>query len=294
MATAANIITSARYDLRAVTGQSFEPEELLEYLNRSVIILDGVLMSTNSDWLHQTAISSGLTAGLNKVTMPTRCISIRSVWVTDIIDSFTDLTYTAAADTIATAAGTFTTNGLAANETIGIIGSTSNNTNINGGDGIGLLTISAVTETLITVNEDVIVDEGAANASGTIMQIKNLEVEKLSTNDLYVKRKWISATGRPFYWAWEGTSVIFDYKADQAYGLLFHFNRKSAVLQMSTTMPYNGEFDESLREGLVMFGKQRRGEIENADIAIASMIKQAVMTKATRRNHIPERYRLDF
>ena len=290
MATAANIITSGRYDLRAVTGQSFEPAELLVYLNRSVITLDGVLMSMDSDWLHQTEVSAGLTAGLQKVTMPTRMIgSPRSIWVTEIIDSFTDLTYTASGDKIATAGGTFVTNGIAVNQTLGIVGSTSNNTN-----DIGLVSVSAVTETLITLNEDVITDEGTADASGTIFAEKNNEVVKKSTDFIHNKRKNVSGTNRPYYWAHEGTNLIFDYKADQAYGLFIHYNRKSAPLEMDTTMPYNGEFDESLREGMVMIGKQRKGELESADVAIAAMFKQAVMTKAVRRNYIPKRYRLDF
>ncbi len=290
MATAADIVTSGRYDLRAVTGQSFKNDELLVYLNRSGIALDSVLMSMNSDWLHQTEVSAGLTAGLQKITMPTRMIgSPRSIWVTEIIDSFTDLTYTASGDKIATAAGTFVTNGIAVNQTLGIVGSTSNNTN-----DIGLVSVSAVTETLITLNEDVITDEGTADASGTIFAMKNDEVVKTSTDQIFDRRKRATGTSRPYYWAHEGINLIFDYKADQAYGLFIHYNQESATLEMDTAMPYNGEFDESLREGLVMIGKQRKGELKNADIAMAAMFKQAVMTKTVRRNFIPKRYRLDF
>ncbi|KKK64660.1 hypothetical protein LCGC14_2981950 [marine sediment metagenome] len=289
MATADNVITSARYDLRAVRGSSFDPAELLVYLNRVVIVLDSVLLSMDSDWLHQTQVSAGLTAGLQKITMPTRCISIRSIWVTDIIDSFTDLTFTAAGDTIATAAGTFSTNGIAVNQTIGITGSTSNNTN-----DIGLLSVSAVTEILITVNENVIVNEGTADASGTIFAQKSDEVVKKSTDVIHEKRMQISGTGRPYYWAYEGTDLIFDHKANQAYGLFIRYNQKSAALEMNTPMPYNDEFNELLREGLVMYGKARRGELSSVDSVLRNMINNAVMTKAIRRDHIPKRYRADF
>lgn len=289
MATTTDVITAAKYDLRVTSGQEFVPAELLEYLNRTVIVLDTALMSMDSDWLHQIEVSSGLTSGLQKVTMPTRCVSIRSIWVTDIIDSFTDLTFTASADTIATAAGTFVTNGIAANRTLGITGSTSNNTN-----SIGLLSVSSVTETLITVNENVIVNEGTADASGTIMQIKESEVDKISTDKLFLKRKWISGEGRPYYWAWEGTNVIFDYKSDQNYGLLFHFNQKTDTLSAGDTMPYNDEFNEIIRAGIVLLGKESRGDSTGVTLSFEQGIKSAVMAKAVRRDYVPKRYRLDY
>jgi len=283
MATAANVITAARYDLRASTGQSFADAELLEYINRTMIVLDGTLLSMDSDWLHQSAVSSSLTAGLQKVTMPTRCISIRSIWITDIIDSFTDLTYAAAADTIATAAGTFVTNGQAVNQTIGITGSTNNDTS-----DIGLLTIKSVTETLITVNEDVIVDEGTADASGTIMSFKSNDVIKESTDGIFLDRRLDDTTGRPTEWGWEGTNIVFDRKTDQAYGLLFHYNQKSATLTTGTTMPYNDEFNEIVRGGTVLIGKETRDESSSVTFSLEQYVKNAVMTKADRRKYIPQ------
>ena len=258
-------------------------------MNRALIVLDAELLSMNSDWVHQTLVSAGLTAGLQKVSQPTRCVSIRSIWVTDIIDSFTDLTYTAAADTIATAAGTFVTNGIAVDQTIGIDGSTDNDTH-----DIGLLSVSAVTETLITVNEDVIVDEGAANASGTIFAMKNDEVVKKSTDYVLYRRKQASETGRPYYWAHEGTNIIFDKKADQAYGLFIHFNQKTDTLAVGTTMPYNGEFDTALREGMVFLAKHRNDDADSISAALERMFKTTVMRQAVRRNYIPRRYQLDF
>ena len=289
MATAATVITAGEYDLREYAGQKLADAEKLEYLNRSLIALDTELLSMDSDWVHQTLVSIGLTAGLQKVAQPTRCVSIRSIWVTDIIDSFTDLTYTAAGDTIATAAGTFSTNGIAVNQTIGLDGSTSNDTH-----DIGLISVSAVTETLITVNENVIVDEGAANASGTIFAQQNKEVHKKSTDTIFEKRKWNSGTSRPYYFAHEGTNVIFDYKADQAYGLFIHFNQKTAALATGTTMPYNDEFNEALREGMVFLAKHRNDDADNVSAALERHFKTTTMRPAVRRNFIPKRHRLDF
>ncbi len=289
MSTPTDIITAAKYDLRVSSGQDYKPEELLEYLNRTVIILDTALLGMDSDWVHKTEVSSGLASGLRKVTMPTRCVSIRSIWATEIIDSFTDLTFSTSAKTIATAAGTFLTNGIAANGTIGIVGTGSNNTNT-----IGLLTVSAVTETLITCNEGTIVNEGTADASGTIMLIKSNEVEKDSTDSLVNSRKWVSAEGRPNYWAWEGTNVIFDYKADQDYGLLFHFNQKTATLSADDDMPYNDEFNEIIRQGIVLLGKESRDDSSTVKFAFEEKIRSAVMAKAMRRDHIPRRRRLRF
>jgi len=293
MATASQIIASARYDLKEYKGQKMDTAELLEYLNRAVIILDGILISKDSDWVHKNAISVALSTGQNKITMPTRCASVRSIWYDTNLVTCTDLTFTASGDTIISAATDFS-DYFAANDTIGISGSTSNDT-----DDIGLLSIYSIgddgagSNNKLTINEDVIVDEGTADATGTLMKVGSNEVLKESLDYIYYLRKF-AATGSPYYWSYEGTNIVFDRQADDDYGLTIHYNQKAATLATDDNMPYNGEFDEKLRAAVVMFAKQRNNELDSVDIAIERMFNNAVMTKAIRRNYVPVFAKLDF
>jgi len=293
MATASQIIASARYDLKEYKGQKMETAELLEYLNRAVIILDGILISKDSDWVHQSAISVALSTGQNKITMPTRCASVRSIWYDSRLVTCSDLTFAASGGTIISTATDFS-DYFEANDTIGISGSSSNNTS-----DIGLLSIYSIgddgagSNNKLTINEDVIVDEGSGDASATLMRVGENEVLKTSLDYIYYLRKY-AATGPPYYWSYEGTSIVFDRQADDDYGLTIHYNQKAATLEENSNMPYNDEFNEKLRAAVVMFAKHRNNELDTVDMVIEKMFHRAVMTKAIRRNYVPQMAKLDF
>jgi len=293
MATASQIIASARYDLKEYKGQKMETAELLEYLNRAVIILDGILISKDSDWVHQNAISVALSTGQNKITMPTRCASVRSIWYDSKLVTCSDLTFAASGDTIISTATDFS-DYFEANDTIGISGSSSNNTS-----DIGLLSIYSIgddgagSNNKLTINEDVIVDEGTGDASATLMRVGENEVLKTSLDYIYYLRKY-AATGPPYYWSYEGTNIVFDRQADDDYGLTIHYNQKATVLATDDDMPYNDEFNEKLRAAVVMFAKHRNNELDTVDMVIEKIFHRAVMTKAIRRNYVPQMARLDF
>jgi len=293
MATASQIIASARYDLKEYKGQKMETAELLEYLNRAVIILDGILISKDSDWVHQNAISVALSTGQNKITMPTRCASIRSIWYDSKLVTCSDLTFAASTDTIISTATDFS-DYFEENDTIGISGSSSNDTS-----DIGLVSIYSIgddgagSNNKLTINENVIVDEGSGNASATLMRVGENEVLKTSLDYIYYLRKY-AATGPPYYWSYEGTNIVFDRQADDDYGLTIHYNQKAATLATDDDMPYNDEFNEKLRAAVVMFAKHRNNELDAVDMIIEKMFHRAVMTKAIRRNYVPQIAKLDF
>jgi len=293
MATASQIIASARYDLKEYKGQKMETAELLEYLNRAVIILDGILISKDSDWVHQNAISVALSTGQNKITMPTRCASVRSIWYDSKLVTCSDLTFAASTDTIISTATDFS-DYFEENDTIGISGSSSNDTS-----DIGLVSIYSIgddgagSNNKLTINEDVIVDEGSGDASATLMRVGENEVLKTSLDYIYYLRKY-AATGPPYYWSYEGTNIVFDRQADDDYGLTIHYNQKAATLEENSSMPYNDEFNEKLRAAVVMFAKHRNNELDAVDMIIEKMFHRAVMTKAIRRNHVPQTAKLDF
>jgi len=294
MAKAESVLDSVRWDLRAKAGNAFEPSELLDYLNRVVGILDSSLLSINSDWLKKADAVEALSAGLRQITMPTRCIGVDSIWRSATVSASTDMTYTNSTGIILSAATNYATAGFAADDKIGVGGSASNDS-----DAIGLLTISAIgdagagTNNEITVNETSLVDEGAADANGTIIKVENNEILKASNEDIHRWRKW-RGSGTPVNWAWEGTNIIFDYFADQAYGLIIHFSQKTDTLEMSSDMPYNDEFNEQLRQGVVMIGENKYDEVTQLSAALLTMFEQSARTKTMRRGFVPKRYRLNF
>ena len=289
MATLAELITSARFDLRDYADREYPDPELVEYANRSVIALDSSLLSIDSDWLHQTG-TAVLASGQNKVTQPTRCISIRSIWISDAVSAYTDLTFAAAGDTITSAAlADFEGDDFVANQYIGIDGTTSNDT-----EDIGLVTLSSVATLVLTVNENVIVNEGAGDLSASIFPVKSEDVIQWDRDDIAIRRKFIGSSGKPQYWAHEGASVLFDHIANQAYGIVFHFNQKSETLTTSSSMPYNDEFNEELRQAIVFIAENREMKISEATTSLYDFFRSAANTKAIRRAFVPKRYKLDF
>ncbi len=80
MAKADSVVDSSRYDLRAKTGNAYEGDELLEYLNRAIDMLDSSLLSIGSDWLKKVDAVEALSSGQRKITMPTRCVGVDSIW----------------------------------------------------------------------------------------------------------------------------------------------------------------------------------------------------------------------
>jgi len=285
VAAVSAFITSLRYDLRDYSDHEFPDPELVEYLNRAVIQLDSALLSINSDWLLQTH-AERLAEGANYIAQPTQNIGVRSAWISSVLGTYesSDATFAATGNTITVVSGNFTDDGFAANQTLGVDGSTSNDT-----EDIGLLTASSVTDTVITVNEDVIVDENPATVY--IFTVGDNTISQISSAELLEKRKFLNSDGQPRYWAYQGTNLIFDYIADQDYGVVFHFNQKSDTLTTSSTMPYNDEFNEELREAVVLIAQN---ELADVTMLLYDTFRAAATTKAIRRNFVPKRYRIDF
>lgn len=289
MALVSALITSMRYDLRDYADREYPDPELLEYLNRAVIALESALLSIDSDWLYHTG-TAVLASGQNKVAQPTNCISIRSIWVSDNVNAYTDLTFAASGDTITSAAlADFEEDGFIATQYIGIDATTKNDT-----EDVGLVSLSSVATLVLTINENVLVDEGSGNLAANIFPVKSQDVIKRSREDITTRRTAIGSTGQPKYWSHEGTNVLFDYIADQAYGIVFHFNQKSAVLSADSNMPHGDVFNEELRQSVVFMAENREMGISEATTSLYKFFKDAASTRMIRRNFVPKRYRLDF
>ena len=81
MATAANLITDGRYDLRDASSTLFTDAELLAYLNRALVQLDKALLSVNADWIRETDEDTDLYEDDDYVDLSSSVVSIRSVWI---------------------------------------------------------------------------------------------------------------------------------------------------------------------------------------------------------------------
>lgn len=79
--TVASVIAEARYDLRDSSSLQWASAELLAYLNRALRQLDNALAAQKSDWVHQEDTSIDLAEDANFADIPSRCISIREVWI---------------------------------------------------------------------------------------------------------------------------------------------------------------------------------------------------------------------
>lgn len=292
--TANDIIESGKWDLQAKEGNPYEDPELLDYLNRSLVALDSYLLSKKSDWLKKADAVEALSSGQRKITMPTRCIGVDSIWRSGTVSASTDMTFTNSTKIILSAATDYVDAGFAAGNKIGIGGSTYNDSDL-----IGLLTIASIdddgagTNNEITVNESTLVDDGAGSGSGTIIKVENNEIHKATNENIHRLRKW-RGSGTPANWAWEGTDIIFDYFASQAYGLIIHFSQKSNPLIANSPMPYNNEFDDQLRQGMIIIAEHKLDESSGYSLLLEQMFRESSATKVLNRNYVRRRRRLRF
>lgn len=95
MATVQDIITSARYDLRDFGGQKLNDAQLVDYINRIIILLDRILINKCSDFT-MSSTSMTLSAGNNTATAPTRGHIIDAVFNDSVLlmkESLSDVMY---------------------------------------------------------------------------------------------------------------------------------------------------------------------------------------------------------
>ena len=60
-----------------------------------------------------------------------------------------------------------------------------------------------------------------------------------------------STTGNPKYWAYNSSNLYFNISADDDYTLTVYFHQKTDALALTDNMPFNGVFDEFIRESIV-------------------------------------------
>lgn len=121
-------------------------------------------------------------------------------------------------------------------------------------------------------------------------------LEFLTIDKMYYKRKFISGDRYPYYWSLEGTNIIFETGCDAAHtDVVIHYNKKTATLAVTDSMPYNDIFNEVIREATVRYARSKAaGQLDNIDNLYYGMFKQAVFAENMRRNYRPKSYHMDW
>jgi len=82
MAALSAVITSRRYDLRDTTATyEWSDNELVEYANRAVFLMDRILASMGSDLIHTQVLTLDLTIAQNYIAYPSGALNIHDpIW----------------------------------------------------------------------------------------------------------------------------------------------------------------------------------------------------------------------
>ena len=288
MATVSTTLTNIGYQLGEAKPVTYGYAELLVYLNKALTNLTSELIALDSDWVLKKA-GALLLEGKNSITMPTRCISARKIWITDVALQRTDISFdiTVSPDSIASVAGNFDTEGFNDADKIFVYGSTSND---------GEYEIESVAANGLSLN----IPNGSlplteiAGDTVTVLKSEDNEVYETDINDLYNRRKNVSSSGEPAFFSHDGTLISFDYIADEDYGIEILYSGKEATLVASSSMPYNDEFNEVLENATILMAKNRTNRIKNFDSALFSMFRSAAMANNISRMWAPKRFKLRF
>jgi len=77
--TVGALLTSARYDLQDRGGQKWDDDQMVDYINRVIQLLDKLLIARNSDFTI-THSSTTLADGDNTVSQPSRSVNVLAVY----------------------------------------------------------------------------------------------------------------------------------------------------------------------------------------------------------------------
>jgi hypothetical protein len=117
---------------------------------------------------------------------------------------------------------------------------------------------------------------------------------KKDVDFIYYRRKYITGTAQPVFFSTEGQTFIFEYTADQDYDLTIYYNKNGTDLELADTVPFNGQFDQPLRQMVVLQAKSRNEYDIMGDAAIYDFLMDAALGKVIARNNQPKGYKLNF
>jgi hypothetical protein len=117
-------------------------------------------------------------------------------------------------------------------------------------------------------------------------------LEQVSLDYMRYTSMFRSGNAKPTIWALYGTQILFPQGCASSYtDLVIHYDKKTATLALTDSMPYNDIFNEFFREMLVMTAKAKKeGILDRADSAFNNMFRQRAMHEEIARGFIPKPY----
>jgi hypothetical protein len=122
--------------------------------------------------------------------------------------------------------------------------------------------------------------------------IGSTRLEQTTLNYMRYTRRYRSGDAKPTIWALWNDQILFPSGADSAHvDVAIYYDKKSAVLTLSGSMPYNDRFNEFFREMLVMTAKAKKeGIIDRSDSLLNEMFRSRAVTEEIQRGFIPKQY----
>jgi hypothetical protein len=155
-------------------------------------------------------------------------------------------------------------------------------------------------EDIDTVASQAYIDISSMN-SGNWIAIKTVwigsdQLTQISLDRMYTKRKWFDSDAQGNFWALEGTNILFETGMDSAHtDVTIHYQKKTAALAVTDSMPYNDIFNEFLREMVVSHAKAKReGAIGQGEQIYGAQFKRRAMEETIRRGFVAKPYVMDF
>jgi hypothetical protein len=168
---------------------------------------------------------------------------------------------------------------------------------------IGILDsqLSALQSDLVEAEEldiDTVADQNYIDISGLnsglwqrvrSIYIGSNKLDQTTVNYMRYTRRYRGGSSRPTIWALWNSQILFPQDCDQAYTNVFiYYDKKTAELALTDSMPYADRFNEFLREMMVQSAKMKKqGSSTKGDLVLESMFKQRAMREEIQRGFIP-------
>ena len=156
--------------------------------------------------------------------------------------------------------------------------------------------VEAKEEGIDTVASSASVDISGLN-SGLWTRLRSVwigstRLEQVSLNYMRYTSMFRSNDARPTIWALSNNLILFPTGCDSAHtDFVIYYDKKTAELTLSDSLPYSGIFDEFFREMMVMAVRTKRmGQPAKADQLYSAMFRQRAMTEEIQRGFIPKPY----
>ncbi len=101
-------------------------------------------------------------------------------------------------------------------------------------------------------------------------------------------------SGVPTYYAVNKLELIYNKEPIESGSFRLEYNSKNEALLFGSDMPYNDEFNDVLREGLIIMAKNRNERLATPSLGLMEMYSNAGQARVISRNHVKKRYQVNF